>query len=596
MFTSQVNADYCEPPFFDVYGPDPLAGITNVTISGETTLNNNSPYDDKYKFFSNKKVKLQKGKKYNYSLEIYSYTGQNTRIWIDWNQDEIFEPKNELASIGQFFAGGSYKKGIVSSDFTVPINAKKGETRMRVYTDMIPSEGHIEPEPCGYLNHQSHPVGHHGNVEDYIVIVSDNNVPIISTSESDLDFGGVNIKTTKPKKLIIKNDGNIDLEISDINFDWNEENIFGILDDIKLPMTIKPNTEEIIEITFTPKEEKNYIAFITIMSNADNLDELEIGLEGTGIIDDSPIISSDKESIEFGEIELNEVNISKISLKNIGTSDLIVSEIYSLEFKDVFNIRNQLQVVKPSKSLEIEVEFKPDELIDYSTQIIIKSNAKEDFSINISGKGIENTPKISIPDHHKDFGKIEIDKYDIKTVEIINPGKIDLELTSFEFEDNTNDIFNLLNISKLPIVLQSDESFFLEIKFSPEKSTKYTSQVLVKSNSENIEHIELVGEGEEPNSVISENNNYLILRYNEKYNLLNIEMTNLNRKLDLNNVIKSFTIIDLNGNNIIISQENISIINDNSFFIDISNLNNGAYSIVFKVHGKVSSRKFIISK
>lgn len=79
------------------------------------------------------------------------------RIWIDYNQNGTFD-SNELV-----VSGYSSSKGTLSSNFNVPSTALAGATRMRVSMKYYYSQ-----TPCETFNY--------GEVEDYTVIVGNNNI------------------------------------------------------------------------------------------------------------------------------------------------------------------------------------------------------------------------------------------------------------------------------------------------------------------------------------------------------------------------------------------------------------------------------------
>ncbi len=153
---------YCEPPSF-LTGP--YTGIINVSLDGTPALNNSTVYNEGYYYYSALgATAVEVGAQYTISVttqDDIAY-GQNTRVWIDWNSDKDFDDAGELAA-----AWNEHVAGVLTKQITVPTGATLGITRMRVYTDMTTSMGHITPEPCGYMNHQSHSLGHHGGIEDY---------------------------------------------------------------------------------------------------------------------------------------------------------------------------------------------------------------------------------------------------------------------------------------------------------------------------------------------------------------------------------------------------------------------------------------------
>lgn len=164
-YDDKIPTNYCTPPAFKT---GPYLGILNVTFE---SINKTTLYDGGYTFYeSTDAAQIKKGSKYNISINTYNgiMSEHNSRVWIDWNRDGDFDDSNELAASWDVHAAG-----VIGNEITVPANASTGNTRMRVYTDMTTSMGHIVPEPCGYLNYPGHSLGHHGEVEDYILYIND---------------------------------------------------------------------------------------------------------------------------------------------------------------------------------------------------------------------------------------------------------------------------------------------------------------------------------------------------------------------------------------------------------------------------------------
>lgn len=102
------------------------------------------------------------------STTIGSYSG-GIKIWVDWNQDGVFHPTDELvaASTSTISSGSTF-----TSTFTVPLTATPGETRMRVRVN----EGSTSFDPCGS--------GGYGETEDYAFIVT----PAVSCADASITF------------------------------------------------------------------------------------------------------------------------------------------------------------------------------------------------------------------------------------------------------------------------------------------------------------------------------------------------------------------------------------------------------------------------
>src|SRR5690554_4742900 len=74
------------------------------------------------------------------------------RIWVDWNQDGVFDTTEEVA-----YASTSYSANHTGS-FTVPADALEGDTRMRIVSHWLSTSGDIDPCETGFT---------YGEFEDY---------------------------------------------------------------------------------------------------------------------------------------------------------------------------------------------------------------------------------------------------------------------------------------------------------------------------------------------------------------------------------------------------------------------------------------------
>lgn len=172
LISSNLSAQYCTPPSF-LSGP--FTGIINVNFAGinNTTLGTNG-YEDNTGGTS---AAVTQGGSYPISIGV-EHTILNSgfsdnvdlRVWIDWNADGDFDDAGEevVSQLVDVSGAGSSNTAVYNGNITVPAGATVGTTRMRVYEDMLVSDGHVAPTPCGY----SSGIGQHGESEDYTVVVS----------------------------------------------------------------------------------------------------------------------------------------------------------------------------------------------------------------------------------------------------------------------------------------------------------------------------------------------------------------------------------------------------------------------------------------
>ncbi|MBI1182851.1 DUF5011 domain-containing protein [bacterium] len=119
--------DYCSP---DVSQWVSDLRIDKVELNGLPEMKVDASTNDKeYLNFGQQNTRIERGS--SYTLKVNRFAAKNKihrTAWIDWNQDGTFS-KSEI--IGDETYSGSYNRR-VDFNFTVPKNARKGGTRMRI--------------------------------------------------------------------------------------------------------------------------------------------------------------------------------------------------------------------------------------------------------------------------------------------------------------------------------------------------------------------------------------------------------------------------------------------------------------------------------
>lgn len=149
-FTQTMNAQYCVPE-----GTEPGRHINNfTTTTGAANIENLASgfsvagYGD---FFDTQTASQSLEQSIDFSVDVVGGTA-GFRIWIDWNQDEVFDATTEVA-----YSSSAYSANHTGS-FDVPADALEGETRMRIVSHWLSNSGDVDPCVTGFT---------YGEFEDY---------------------------------------------------------------------------------------------------------------------------------------------------------------------------------------------------------------------------------------------------------------------------------------------------------------------------------------------------------------------------------------------------------------------------------------------
>ncbi len=152
---------YCTP----IYTTGIIAGdmISNIEIVG-TNLSNNSGTDTtgpSYTYYTgqpNYSANLQAGSNYNVTVTVGTFGGQNVAVWIDYNDDGVFDTTERVG----YSTTSISSNGSATFEIVLSCSPSLGVHRMRV-RDVWNTSG-INIDPCSSYGY--------GETEDYDVTIT----------------------------------------------------------------------------------------------------------------------------------------------------------------------------------------------------------------------------------------------------------------------------------------------------------------------------------------------------------------------------------------------------------------------------------------
>ncbi|NMH88931.1 zinc-dependent metalloprotease [Flavivirga algicola] len=138
---------------------------TSITLVRFNTIDNVTAKSSGYSNHTSINTEVNRDDAYDLTVNVStegSFTTA-TRVWIDWNQNSVFDDPGEVYDLGEATNVSDEATSNSPLSISIPVNAVLGNTIMRVATRYVGSSGDQEPIPSEN--------GFDGEVEDYTLTI-----------------------------------------------------------------------------------------------------------------------------------------------------------------------------------------------------------------------------------------------------------------------------------------------------------------------------------------------------------------------------------------------------------------------------------------
>ncbi|MFZ4621697.1 MAG: choice-of-anchor D domain-containing protein [Bacteroidota bacterium] len=241
--------------------------------------------------------------------------------------------------------------------------------------------------------------------------------PVFALKNSLIDFGGVRIGNKRMDSVCVKNSGSAPLAIHTVRSS----------DSLSFTVTpghavIAPADSFWFRILYSAGERTEHTARIEFVHDArSGTDTLDV--KGHGIL---PEFVASSQQVHFGELRLGHSATDSVEISNPGNSPLIVSSVSVTDSQ--FTVQPGSFTVQPNGKQKLHILFNPKQRKILTASLIFAHNAEPSLdSITLSGTGVE--PLFVSSKQLLNFGSVRTDSMKIDSVEISNPGNMDLKIS-----------------------------------------------------------------------------------------------------------------------------------------------------------------------
>ncbi|MFC2094548.1 choice-of-anchor D domain-containing protein [Bacteroidota bacterium] len=205
--------------------------------------------------------------------------------------------------------------------------------------------------------------------------------PIILVNPTSLSFGEVMLGDSSTQNLIVKNDGELDLNISDVSASN------GVFSAIPSSFVVNPGDSQTVAVKFIPTDTVSYSEELVISNNAGSGSDT-ISLSGSGIYLTFSLINLSTTSLDFGNLLLNSTTQQIFTVYNDASATINLDVTNITTGNNAYTITPTSFSVAPGNSQEVTVTFIPTAGISYNETLTIDHNSSGDQSfISLVGSG-----------------------------------------------------------------------------------------------------------------------------------------------------------------------------------------------------------------
>jgi hypothetical protein len=211
------------------------------------------------------------------------------------------------------------------------------------------------------------------------------------TPAAQIDFGRVAVGSSVSTPLLVENVGDQDLVISDLDLRARPSQGFDVspVVDPGAPATLNPGASATYTVTFAPSVQGNYNNAIDIVSNDPMAMTYSVDLSGRGRNPtmNASCLSASPDALDFGTVDPGSTRVRTVDVSNCGPQNVTVTE-YSIvnDPNGPFSLSPAVatpDVLAPGESTTVDVTFAPQNALDASDLLRIRSDAQFGTQIDI---------------------------------------------------------------------------------------------------------------------------------------------------------------------------------------------------------------------
>lgn len=298
----------------------------------------------------------------------------------------------------------------------------------------------------------------------------------LALSATSINFGQVQVGSTGTRSLTLTSSGNAPLNIIAITVSGAQFSATP-----SLPVTLQPNQQLTLTLTYAPTAEEADSGTLTIASN-DPSGPATVSLGGSGTVATSPQLTVNPTAVSFGNEPLNSPASQTVTLTSSGTAALTITaasvtgsgfSVSGVTFPITLN---------PNQTATLQVQFDPTSAGAATGQLTVSSNATGGtVQVPLSGTGtaVATTPQLTVSAGSLSFGNVAVSSTATLPLTLTSTGTAPVTISAAAvsgagFADSG---------VTFPITLNPNQTATLNVQFAPAAAGAAAGQLTITSNS-----------------------------------------------------------------------------------------------------------------
>lgn len=298
-------------------------------------------------------------------------------------------------------------------------------------------------------------------------------------NRTTVEFGEVVVGETERAAVQVRNDGDENVSIADVNIEGDDLLSFSVETET-VPEHLEPGEQQVIRAGFTPQSTGEAELSLELVTTAG--DSLTVTLAGTGVetMSEGGNLSVEPSGLFLGEVAVGEAGTSELTVANTGSGELTIDEFrIGGRNASMFSVGAGSLSLAPGEERSVTVTFEPTSEGPKAADLWVVPRGGAPVEVGLVGAA--SGPRLVVEPRSLDFGSVPSGASRTRTVTISNDGSGPIEI-----EDVSVSGIDAPHISIGEGVegrLGAGESREVTVTFEPDAGGQFTGRLVVRTDS-----------------------------------------------------------------------------------------------------------------